>query len=241
MILYKYFPCNVNSFKSISLRSIWCDNHRTMNDPFECLAIAKRNLSITELDNLRMLCLKSKNPQLLRIAKLENTLLENLFNEMREKSLAQYAFCSLSETFDDILMWSHYASSHRGFVFGFEFENLKDHTLQKVQYLTALGKMDFSSYLKVMEKDYHIDNMNAIFQDYSSKSVNWSYEKEWRIWRREPSYYSFEPQELKEIYFGINCDIETKSIIVNLTSSYLNKGFIFKEMEFADNPVRLKY
>ena len=57
---------------------------------------------------------------------------------------------------------------------------------------------------------------------------------------KQPCYYHFKPDELKEIYFGVNCDIETKAIILKLTD-YLPKNFNFNQMEFGDNPVRLKY
>ncbi|MBK7668810.1 MAG: hypothetical protein IPJ32_16620 [Sphingobacteriaceae bacterium] len=106
--------------------------------------------------------------------------------------------------------------------------------------MERLEGFDPISHLKIIEGDYSHQNMNSVIKDLSQKAMCWNYEREWRIWMKEPTYYHFEPAELKEIYFGVNCDIETKSIILQLTS-YLPKEFLFSEMEFGDNPIRLKY
>lgn len=240
MILYKYFPCNANSFKSISLKGLWCHHSNKMNDPFECLANAEINFTKEEIGKIRKYAQASKDERVKSLGTLDDSGLILMFNSFRKKLIEEFAFSSLSERFDDILMWSHYASSHSGFVFGFEFKNFKDHSLQKVRYVNSIEGFDPISHLKIIEGDYSHPNMDQLIKDLSQKAQCWNYEKEWRIWMKEPTYYHFEPDELKEIYFGVNCDIETKSIILQLTS-YLPNEFNFFQMEFGDNPIRLKY
>ncbi len=238
MILYKYYPCSELSYRSISVRGLWCHYPYKMNDPFECLSLSKKEYSTKELSTLREYCRQSPCERLNNIANHADKDLIELFNLLRNNSLSQFAFCSLSEKADSILMWSHYGSSHRGFVIGFDFKNQRDYHFQKVQYCNSLSGFNVLPHLKNLEGCNSDSVMQEIFQNFSKKADCWSYENEWRIWRKSPCYYQFEPSEVKEIYFGVNCDIETKSIILNLTP-YLPKHFIFHQFEFGDNPIRL--
>jgi len=239
MILYKYFPCSELTYRALSVRGLWCHYPSKMNDPFECLSLAKKDFPIEELATLKSYCGQSTNESLNRLANHGDDALKDLFNLIRCNTLKEMAFCSLSEKPDNILMWSHYGSSHRGFVVGFEFKEMKDHHFQKVQYCDSLTEFDVLPHLKIVEEDYSPENMEAIFKEFSKKASCWEYENEWRIWRKEPCYYTFEPHEVKEIYFGVNCDLETKSIVNNLTP-YLPDEFQLFQFEFGDNPIRLK-
>lgn len=239
MILYKYYPCNENSFKSLAVRGIWCHYPAKMNDPFECLAIAKRKYSDDDLKKFRDYGEKSNSIHLKKIIEASDEKLIAFLGLQRTGMLSRFAFCSLSEEWDNILMWSHYASSHTGFVIGFEIET-NDHHVQKVNYANTLSAFDILSIAKILQQDYSPLNLNEIIQDFSIKSTQWSYEKEWRIWRDGPTYYHYNNSQIKKIYFGINCTIETQAIIVRLLETFLPSDFNFSQVEFADNPIRLK-
>ena len=83
---------------------------------------------------------------------------------------------SLSETYDDPLMWAHYCQNHSGFVIGLKTDN---------------------SFFSTTHKNYTIDNLSqVIYTDtrpnitlemlsmrnlYFTKSNHWNYEREWRL------------------------------------------------------------
>ena len=81
---------------------------------------------------------------------------------------------SLSETYSSAPMWAHYGANHSGFAIEFDtsngwFQQNKDTTksrLQKVNYLDG-------------QLDEPLDDPNAAF---ISKTLDWSYEKEWRVY-----------------------------------------------------------
>jgi hypothetical protein len=237
MRLYKYFPDTVNSFKSLSVKGIWCHYPKMMNDPADCLAYLEREITIEEINIFKSYFEKNIHPHLNRIFNFSNDQISEFLNIRRKEFVNRYAFGSFSETFDDILMWSHYASSHTGFVVEFEFEDSKiDHHFQKIIYTDYLPKFDVSKLAEfLIDKD---ENLDYLLQDLSLKSTAWSSEKEWRIWRSKPSYYHYEAENIKNIYFGVNSNIETKSIVSKLVSEF-NKEVLYHFMEFSQNPVKL--
>ncbi|MDO6803949.1 DUF2971 domain-containing protein [Wenyingzhuangia sp. 1_MG-2023] len=240
MILYKYFPCNEFTYRSLAIKGLWCDTHKSMNDPFESLYIIDRKYSFEELQDFRSEIKKSSEPKWKNLIQSKNDEeLTILINKLRKDSLNKFSFCSLSEEPDNILMWSHYANNHKGIVVGFDFPDLKNcHSLQKVKYSDNLPSFDIKTYAKFLIKQ-NSSFLNDIFQDFSIKSSHWSYEKEWRIWRDKSSYLIFKPENIKEVHFGVNTLPETKAIVVELMN-YLNKDFKYNLVELTTEPLGLK-
>jgi len=236
MRLYKYFPDTVNSFKSISTRGLWCHFPNKMNDPADCLGYLDREISKDEIDVFRS-SFKNNDDRLYEICNYSDEMIVEFINLQRKKFINDHAFASLSEIFDDILMWSHYSSSHTGFVIEFEFEDTEiDYHFQKVIYTDFLPKLEIQKIADFLNgKDEY---MYYFLEDASLKSTVWSKEKEWRIWRDKPSYYRYEGKNIKNVYFGVNASIETKAIVAKLVGE-LNKDVLFHFMEFTQNPVKL--
>jgi hypothetical protein len=237
MKLYKYFPDNANSFKALSVRGLWCHYPNKMNDPADCLGYLDRDFSSEDVKLFKAYIAKSNDSDIKNIINYEDKKIIEFFNLQRRELIEKYAFTSLSESFDDILMWSHYASSHTGFVIEFEFDDSKiDHHFQKISYVKKLPKLDIT---KIAEFMYGKDeNLYYFLEDISVKSSVWNNEKEWRIWRSKPCYYHYEKNSIKNIYFGVNASIETKAIVAKLAGE-LNKDVLFHFMEFNKNPIKL--
>jgi hypothetical protein len=120
----------------------------------------------------------------------------------------------LSEVRDSILMWGHYTDSHRGFVVGFD----SDHPF----FSRRRSDMDEFGFLRRV--DYSLQRPEVTLTDtespvwFSTKSEEWSYEKEWRIVRvlseaehridRAPfpiCLFEFAPDAVVEIIMGMRC------------------------------------
>jgi hypothetical protein len=218
MILYKYYKVSENTLKALTLQSLWCHHPNRMNDPFECLELLTRKFSDTELSAFRIEISKRRSLQSWISENLDNVQLSEAINRHRKACIQKFAFCALSENPFDILMWSHYADSHRGFCLGFEFDDLQNPAIfQKVQYRDQLLDYDLNAFAKFMGGD---DSLLAnLMSDISIKAHVWEREAEWRIWRNQPMYYSYKPHEIKEINFGINCSKETKAMLIKLINT----------------------
>lgn len=239
MILYKYYPCNRNSFLSLSVNGLWCSEYSKMNDPFECLADLKRSFTKEEIERFKNTLFESGESKYEKLAFLDETQTNEFINDLRKKPLEQYAFCSFSEDPNNILMWTHYANNHSGIVIGFEFPELEgNNNLQKVNYENELKPIDLEYYAKFMV-GYNDEYLNEILSDYSTKSTHWKYEKEWRLWRNKKGYYKYKPENIKEIHFGLNTSIETKAIILRLLH-FLPSDFNIEEKEMTFKPLGIK-
>lgn len=82
--------------------------------------------------------------------------------------VSNYGVLSLTDSHDNVLMWSHYADSHKGFVIGIDrnAKVIRD-KLREVKYTSIRPKI---SYQEILRDKY----------DFSIKSSVWSYEKEFR-------------------------------------------------------------
>ena len=89
-------------------------------------------------------------------------------DEMIRYFRANYGVLSLTKKCNDILMWTHYADSHKGFVVGiYEHSSMFDGILQNVKYVEKRPKVSF--------QDIVNDKYNNI-----NKSNIWKYENELR-------------------------------------------------------------
>lgn len=236
MMLYKYYPINTNTINSLSERGLWCHYPSQMNDPFECLTIIERKFNAEELDSLRSYFSKAKTEDLRKLAHLNNEKLSLLFNRYRAECVKKFTFCALTENAFDILMWSHYADSHKGICVGFEFNELGNNNIfQQVIYLDKLKEYDLMTMARFM--DYDDSLLSYILNDISIKSSDWQREKEWRIWMNSPGYYSYRDMEIKEVHFGISCTDATKRMVLKLVSDISNVTFY--EMTTTVNPFKL--
>lgn len=166
MKLYKYMPGKrANDFFDAPLLRI--ANPNGLNDPFE-FSIT-RDISI-DLEKIRM----------------EQATREDGFREYIE-NFKSYGVISLSETYDNLLMWSHYADEHRGAVFEFIVEDGKPGSLflcaesNPITESNYFGKVDYRKFRKYQDI-ISSQTIPDIRRHYIfTKSDEWMYEKEQRF------------------------------------------------------------
>jgi hypothetical protein len=147
---------------------------------------------------------------------------------MEEKFNELLGILSLTEKPDNLLMWSHYAASHEGFVIGFdstheyfnqrESEKKEFRHLRKVEYRSMRPSMPLAA----------LDGIDIFLV----KSVDWEYEQEWRIiFPLENAVevipteslpvclFAFPPEAVIEVIFGSRMHETNKSAIRNILRS----------------------
>ena len=83
-------------------------------------------------------------------------------------------FCCLTDTYQSLPMWAHYANNHTGCCLMFDFSK---HSYQKPEeYTFPFHYMIKVEYREKLPKY----NMDRLWHDYSYKSIEWQYEHEWR-------------------------------------------------------------
>jgi hypothetical protein len=101
-----------------------------------------------------------------------------------QRDLAEeYPMLSLTRKRNNLLMWSHYADSHRGFVIGFNSDNPFFHR-EKPRTMTPLDEVRYSNKRPVMPpfEGSNPENVHEIV--FLTKSEDWTYEEELRMFAK---------------------------------------------------------
>ncbi|WP_281761322.1 DUF2971 domain-containing protein [Pseudodesulfovibrio nedwellii] len=158
-------------------------------------------------------------------------------NDKLKESIKNTKVLCLAEKKDNLLMWSHYADNHKGVVFNFIIDEKYDSAwsaAQKVRYCSGyptVSAEEMASSLVGLSSQ-PIEEI-VLDRFITSKSMDWSYEKEWRVVVHMSDddsyvYYGFQPAELKEIYFGCRVSEESKNRILQLVKSRYNHVDLFQ-------------
>ena len=167
--------------------------------------------------------------------KFEGAIKPIMLETIRKSINISFGILCFTEKKDNLLMWSHYANSHRGFVLEFKpkhsyFDRRKKKTqiaehLKKVRY--SIKRPEFVFFDNNLSQEQMVDNWVGNF--IWVKSEHWEYEKEWRIITTLntsdktiqksglPIHLFYFPYDaIKNIFLGCKMEREIKIEIVNL-------------------------
>lgn len=136
------------------------------------------------------------------------------FKEMIDFAQENMRVCCFTENKDSLLMWAHYANSHRGFCIEYNTEIMPSNIKKYILPVIYQHKIYNATH------DFKYDENNA-FNFLLFKSDDWEYEKEWRI----AVYYKQISKELdfskyiSSVFLGINCDDKNKQEILHWSKS----------------------
>lgn len=175
-----------------------------------------------------------------------------LFVQERAKLVKRIRVLCLSETFESVLMWSHYADNHTGVVLKLKVAETEaeDDPLWIAEKVTYTGQA-----IPLMTEKEALDEIFGIKKYDSSKLSRqltctkfdvWEYEKEWRIWdvvdeRNKSDYYiTINLKRFEAIYFG--CKTEEPDIAeMKAIAMSKNNEMKFYKAKKHESEYRLKF
>lgn len=231
--LYKYQSFNEYSLNNLRRGAFWFSKPENFNDPFDC-NINFQLGDVTE-ENLELLftSLREEAPNKKdfdriyhsdgRVTKLfRDKVLEGSRNAtalLLERKFSILGVTCFSEINDDILMWSHYTSSHQGFCLEFDTTKFpfmrtdnpdKDNAIEKVDYSDSYPVMSLKE-LALNQLPYFSQNLLA------KKSSHWAYEREWRLFSKYGNAeLDYDKEALTGVYLGCKISEENKEIIKSI-------------------------
>lgn len=151
---------------------IYCAEFTKMNDPMEGVYKSSRKAS-------------------------EHSEYDRFVEQLRNEKLG-LGIASFSETWDNQPMWAHYADNFRGICICYSMSSLlsglaAENTFSRVAY----GEKPYYLNLPSLKNDH--DRARAVL---STKHLNWSYEREWRLFSPEKGEAHHGQSAVKSIYFG---------------------------------------
>lgn len=192
MLVYKYrggaLERDLNSLKN---DEFWASNTSQLNDP--CEGLISIDDYQQQIENLKNIFYKHST----NLSLIEQSF-QNIIN-MKDTKLGIF---SLSKTYNDELLWAHYANSHKGFCIEYDLELLlakrnPKHRCFDVQYSNNIPTLSFSKILEKKDPDALIKTMLGY------KSECWYYENELRIITEVQGSNSYDYRAVKAIYFGL--------------------------------------
>lgn len=161
----------------------------------------------------------------------------------RDKLLPSMRVFCVSEERDNLLMWAHYGRDHKGVVFELWSLPEEDNALsvaQPVHYVdTPPPFFTESEWLDDMVAIKKFDQ-DELYQRYaSSKSQQWSYEREWRVWYPLASEgllddVDIRPSEFTSLYFGCRAASEFIDEVLTLLRSIFPDVRCFRALKKED-------
>ncbi len=206
-----------------------------LNDPFECLP--KRDIEIQFLkffqtkSNAKSTSVSNKLIQhgVNKFAeaiekKSENNLADRFYNGQFENINNTIGILSLSENWNNTLMWSHYTKSHKGVCIGFDanhdFFKDKIEGEEKYRYVKSVKYSKSRVKFPKSEKEQNLISKNLL-----TKSLDWNYEQEVRvistlnqadeITDKKPyniHLFKVPLSAISEVILGVNISVEDKKI-----------------------------
>lgn len=173
--------------------------------------------------------------------KLIHESLEGILNKIHDAGVF-----SLSKTYNDELLWAHYANSHKGFCIEFDTNILTKNKkygfdLISVHYAEKPPKITIQDFLDLKKKGY-LGFMQKLI---GTKSERWLYEQETRIITDKPGKQTYDYRAVKAIYFGLRmADKDKENIMQRLAGrsiSYFQMRLKEKAYLFEATPINDPY
>jgi len=149
-----------------------------------------------------------------------------------------YKISCFCENLHSMPMWYHYADRYRGFVAEYNFSEVNEilEHLWPVLYTKKL--FDLSAYLKAVLDGKSPNKMMAIFACIT-KSIDWSYEKEWRLIHYDGSMQKgqlYPAPKIKALYIGKDAGDSDRKTLIEIAGS---KTVPVYDMELAQSEFRM--
>lgn len=207
--LCKYESFSTQSLQNLKNQVIYFGSSLYFNDPYDCALLPKiKELTNSDVEKYKRYL--SLNPEVKRefLSKYNNIspdLIRKMFSHEGEALmriaiadfLEKRGVSCFSEKKDNLLMWSHYGDGGKGFCLEFSTSNDTFQKIREVRYSHKIPEINIVTMLCDEDSDELIDNL------YCTKSIDWTYEQEWRAIHNEiGTEYCYPSSVLTGVYFG---------------------------------------
>lgn len=182
--IYKYYSDSPRNLENVKNNKMWYSSPIHFNDVFDCeITTDEKKL----FESILKMCPSVQNVRVgspiwknLRAEARKSTKkMQDLFVSMR----SGIGVSCLSESDDSLLMWAHYASNHCGMCVEYELLEInRQLKFTPVPIIYSEERICFNSF---NTSTVELDTMKLFLESLTTKSPEWSYEKEWRIIRED--------------------------------------------------------
>lgn len=196
--LYKYQRVTPYSLQSLADETVWLSSPASFNDPFDCaINLDRKKMAESVALAVEIITQNSEVEDSLQAPSVEY---ERAYTQLRDglrAEMQKIGVLCLSETPNEILMWSHYAEYHKGFCIEYRVDEaspLKS-MAKPVRYTDVYPSLS----LKNLPGDAEENFIDVCVY---TKAKQWSYEREWRAIMHIGEKLYRAPAPVSAIIFG---------------------------------------
>lgn len=240
---FRFRSCNEYLFKDLINDELNLSAPQTFNDPFDCpiLALLKYKGGSTKFASLlivayykclKIACFSSRYKLPYYKTQIPNTLKKDepinsdcfpVTNELKQ--------ANAKEEFKNLLMWGHYADSHKGICIKYNLKSIYQGLYKNNPGVFACFKDIKYSDEEIVELFGQEKNFIRFYEAFYLKKEIWKYEDELRYLyfdtTNNDNYLKIKiPNSIEAIYFGLNCSAENKDTIMKIMK---DKKFVIKD------------
>ncbi len=214
--VYKMRSINRYLFDTLINKEIWFSNPSDFNDPFDCdINMTFNDSEHSSIQSYFDNYLKEQFSPNELVGINQNNIstvdFEILLNEAAKRVAHRKGIACFMTNCDNLLMWAHYADSHKGVCLKFDI-------LEDTEFFSPAKKV---SYTKEYPIYNYLKNKNDfVNQMFFTKSNEWSYEGEIRVLKNKKGNYKFKEKCLKEVIFGCNISEGDKKTLIKIIKQY---------------------
>ncbi|WP_210396286.1 DUF2971 domain-containing protein [Motiliproteus sediminis] len=233
-MIYKFRSFNSDfKFQPFTEGKLYFASPNQFNDPYELKpkvvgldTLEKREAFVDSFINKNLNNLNFKQRKEERRKALRRLLDIDLVEKDIHDTLSQYGIFSTAKRWEHILMWSHYADSHKGFCIGFDFNQNFDREMGLP--ITVTYSDRYPELTPGQLSDY-----DQLFRStVGTKSDAWSYEEEVRYIKLKrdggAGLYSFSKEKIIEVILGASITEKDRSEIISIVSKEAPQAKIYQ-------------
>ena len=218
---------NINAIRLLVTGHFYLASPNSLNDPFESEFEFEKMENLPDIKFLQKIFVNKK----INVDKINQDNFYIYLKELLKDILEdEYGITCFSEVNDDILMWSHYADSHRGICLEFDRDKLSK---SEVIRSTGLKLENIKPLNGVPKVEIIVKEDGLSFKEQEDialwKFLHWSDEKEIRLHGNLSSYRNpinnkvkrtipFDMESLTGIYLGEKISDEDKNLLAHLNN-----------------------
>ena len=218
--IYKYLPFNMNTLNILINGNLYLASPDTLNDPFEGEFILEGVNTIPSNKFLK----KEGLPESIKLEELQ----EIVKVKFKKYVHNQYGVSCFSKNKNNLLMWSHYADSHKGLCIIFDKEKLINSL--KLNYTeVSIDEIKYSNSFPKIKANLSELGSNFIRTEnvFLRKLNQWKYENEVRIHYKIPENFTqrnlcFDYSSIFGVIEGEKFSEENKSLLTNIIRNQSN-------------------
>jgi len=236
-ILYKYRSLSGDNFKfthDIFMKNeLYFPHPDQINDPFDC-KIPFSLESITREMLIKFVKISNLEPLQIKEVKryIEDSPMSELIKDLREapETHRNVGILSFSQKYLDILMWGHYADSHKGICIAFDYNELSSAFRDKQIACGGVNYPPANTCPKWNPFDVDVEAGANIEKVYFTKSIDWEYEEEWRVMflKHGGTLQKIKPNAIVSVYLGCQIAEGDEETVIKWCSQREQKPKVYK-------------